>query len=126
MSFLSRVNSFFNFRVTHWHIATKGWSGEEFRVLADLHEDIWYWAIAYYLAWEWLTRICNWLEFVPLPKFICNWKRNWGGDPDECVTQLDEYYGEDLSPFWHCWIESPICQWAFRNKYKTGHTLEFE
>lgn len=121
----AKVRPFVQFRVRRWHVAMRGWDETDIRVLVICEDDIWYWALAEFLAWNCGTTICDWLHHVPLPKWLRNWERLWGGAEfgDE-PCKFEDYYGDDLSVFWHCWVESPACQFAW--KHKNHNVVEFE
>lgn len=125
MSFFNRVwaavRPVVQFRVQRWHMAMRGWGDSDIRVLVCCEDDIWYWRLAEFIGWDCCTRVCDWLHHVPLPKWLRNWERAWGA-PEPC--KFEQWYGDDFSVFWHCWVESPVCQWAW--KHKNRHVVEFE
>jgi hypothetical protein len=56
------------------------------------------------------TYVCDFLHKFKLPKFIRNWKRKWDDDDFEAMT-FEEYYGDDVSIFWHLSVEA----WAIND-----------
>jgi hypothetical protein len=115
----ARTCSIVNFKVTHWHLEMGGGDeGDPKIVGARLEESIWYWHLLEFLSEQVLFTICDWCHKIPLPKFVCNWKRDWGGEwNDHEVCTLESWYGNELGDFWHIWIESPILQWVWKHKF---------
>jgi hypothetical protein len=107
----------FNWRVRRWSgLWLGGGTGEDTEISIHLEECAWYWLALEFFAWDCCTHICEWLSHVKLPKFICNWERKWGDEPDDEPCKLEDYWGDDLGTYWHCWVESPFCQWVWKNK----------
>jgi hypothetical protein len=93
-----------------------GWHEKDVRLIVDLEEDIWYWALVNHLAWDWTTRVCSWLHYVKLPKFILDWERHWDEDDPEYLARFEDWFGDNLGNLWHVYVEDPICQWAWRHR----------
>jgi hypothetical protein len=122
---LSKIKKLFQFHVHRWHYAMGGWHEKDVRLIAVLEDDVWYWALINYLSWDWLTRICSWLHYVPLPWFIRNWERHWDKDDPEYFAKFEDWYGDDFGCLWHGYVEDPICQWAWRHR-DAGHDIYIE
>jgi hypothetical protein len=75
--------------------------------------------------WVWLLLqfeesadgVCGLLQDVPLPKWLTEFKTEFGED-DEVMT-FGEYYGDDLSTIWHCFIETPISNYVWKNVWSS-------
>ena len=117
---LSKIKKLLQFHIRRWHYAMGGWREEDVHLTVVLEEDIWYWALASCVAWDWTTRICEWFHHVPLPKFVRNWKRHWDKDDPEYFATFEDWFGDDFGCLWHCYVESPICQWAWRHRNCKG------
>lgn len=108
------IRSVVQFRVQRWHLATGG----SRKVIVVLEDDIWYWVVAHFLAWDCCTRVCDLLHHVPMPRWLRNWEGKWDKDEESC--KLSEWYGDTFDVFWHCWIESPFMQWAHSHRNWQG------
>jgi hypothetical protein len=117
---LSKLKSVVQFRVQRWHISMRGWNEQDTRVLIVCESDIWYWALLLFLGWDCATHVCEWLHYIKLPRWLRNWKRQWDSDRDFGPCTFEEYYGDDLSTFWHVWVESPLCQFAWKHRNYEG------
>jgi hypothetical protein len=116
---LEKTMKLFDWKVRRWSgLWLGGGTGEDTEICVHLEEDIWYWLVLEFLAWDCCTRVCDWLSHVKLPKFIRNWERKWGDEPDDEPCKLEDWWGDDFGTFWHVWVESPFCQWARRHKNK--------
>jgi hypothetical protein len=112
----TRVCSVVNHPVTHWSVWMGQGDGENTKVSVHLEENAWYWYLLEFLAWDCTTSVCDVLHHIPLPKFICNWERNWGGDPEDGNCTLEQWYGDSIGSFWCCFVEHPACQWVWKHK----------
>jgi hypothetical protein len=106
-----------NFKVTHWHLAKGRGDGDNTEVVVRLEESSWFWHFAEFIGEHVFFTICDWCHKVPLPKFVCNWERNWGGDKEDGVHKLEDWYGADLGCLWHVYVESPVLQWVWKHKF---------
>jgi hypothetical protein len=127
LKFFSRswgvLRSIIQFRVQRWYVALRGGT-DDLCVLAYLENDTWYCVLLEFITWNCIPQICDGLSHIPLPKFVCNWKRKWGGPNDEEVYTLEQWCGDNLGCLWHLWIESPILQFVW--KFKDRNVVEFE
>jgi hypothetical protein len=117
---LSKIKKLLQFRVKRWHGAMGGWKEKDIRVIAVLQEDVWYWALAEYLADGWLTRICEWMCHVPLPKVVREMEGHWDKDDPEYFAKYEDWAGSDFGSLWHCHVESPVCQFVWKRRNWQG------
>jgi len=114
---LEKTTKLFDWKVRRWSGFWLGaGTGEDTEVSIHLEETVWYWLVLEFLAWDCCTCVCDLLHHVKLPKFIRNWERVWGDEPDDEPCKLEDWWGDDFGTFWHCWVESPFCQWVWHNK----------
>jgi hypothetical protein len=103
------------FRVRRWHVATRGWTEQDTRVLVCCETRIWYWVLAEFVFWDLQTYVCHYSDFIKLPRFIRNWKRQWDSDGDFGVSTFEEYYGDSIHSLWHGYVCDPLLQWVWRH-----------
>lgn len=108
------------FRVRRWHYAMAGWKEKDIRLIAVLEEDVWYWALANWVTLDWLTRVCSWLHHVPLPKFVREREGHWDKDDPEYFAKYEDWAGGDFGTLWHCHVETPALQWAWKRRNWAG------
>lgn len=117
---LSWIKNLFCFRVQRWNHGMRGWKEKDIRLVVTLEDDVWYWALANHIGWNWTTQICEWLHNVPLPKFVRNWEGHWDKDDPEYFAKYEDWAGDDFGSLWHCHVETPICQWAWKRRNWAG------
>jgi len=117
---LAWFKSVVQFRVKRWHYAMGGWHEKDVQLTVILEDDVWYWALANYLSFDWVTLPCELLSHVPLPWFIRNWERHWDKDDPEYFAKFEDWFGDDFGSLWHCYVENPICQWVWKRRNWAG------
>ena len=113
---LAWFKSVVQFRVKRWHTAMRGWDEKDIRVIICLEDSIWYWVVLEFLFWDVQTYVCHYSDFVKLPKFIRNWKRNWDKDDPQYVGTFEDWYGDSIHSLWHAHVCDPLLQWVWRHK----------
>ena len=120
----AKVRPVLQFRIRRWHPSTRGWNEQNIRVLIDCDAQVWYWALAEFIAWDLQTYVCHWLTYVPLPGFLCNIKGHWDKDDPTYYEPFGQWFGDDIGSLWHVYVCDPLLQWVWKHKDQNEASFE--
>lgn len=112
----AKIRPVVQFRIQRWHVAMRGYTEQNTRVIVDCESDIWYWVLAEVIFCNFQTHICHWLHNISLPGFMTGIRGHWDKDDPEYYASFGDWFGDDVGSIWHYCICDPCLQFVWKHK----------